>query len=83
MGATVTDFVLSVIRQGIGARENGPRAPAPYEIRRDIVREAIVNAIVHWDYTPAPHPLLDTPRATCAPLSTPAAWSAFATDTTP
>jgi len=46
-----TDFVLSVIRQGIGTREDGPRAPAPYEIPRDIVREAIVNAIVHRDYT--------------------------------
>lgn len=46
-----TDFVLSVIRQGIGTREDGTRAPAPYEIPRDIVREAIVNAIVHRDYT--------------------------------
>ena len=46
-----TDFVLSVIRQGIGTRDDGPRAPAPYEIPRDIVREAIVNAIVHRDYT--------------------------------
>ena len=46
-----TDFVLSVIRQGIGTREDDARAPAPYEIPRDIVREAIVNAIVHRDYT--------------------------------
>ena len=45
-----TDFVLSVIRQGIGTREESSRAPAPYEIPRDVVRESVVNAIVHRDY---------------------------------
>lgn len=45
-----TDFVLSVTRQGIGTREESSQAPAPYEIPRDVVREAVVNAIVHRDY---------------------------------
>lgn len=45
-----TDFVLSVIRQGIGTREESSQAPAPYEIPRDVVRESVVNAIVHRDY---------------------------------
>jgi predicted HTH transcriptional regulator len=46
-----TDFVLSVIRQSIGTREDGSQAPALYEIPHDVVREAVVNAIVHRDYS--------------------------------
>ncbi len=46
-----TDFVLSVTRQGIGTRNESPKAPAPHEIPRDILQEAVVNAIVHRDYT--------------------------------
>lgn len=47
------DFMLSVIRQSIGVRSKGPRAPATYEIPTEVVEEAIVNALAHRDYASA------------------------------
>ena len=47
------DFVLSKINRSVGTRESGPDAPVEYEIPRDAVSEAIVNAVAHRDYTSA------------------------------
>jgi predicted HTH transcriptional regulator len=45
------DFVLSKIVRGVGTREHGPQAPVEYELPKQAVTEAIVNAIAHRDYT--------------------------------
>jgi len=45
------DFVLSKIALSVGTREAGSQAPATYEIPREVVAEAIVNAVAHRDYT--------------------------------
>lgn len=45
------DFVLSILSRGIGTRARGAQAPVEYEIPPDVVREAIVNAVAHRDYT--------------------------------
>jgi predicted HTH transcriptional regulator len=45
------DFVLSKINVSVGTREQSTRAPVAYEIPREVVREAIVNAVAHRDYT--------------------------------
>jgi hypothetical protein len=45
------DFVLSKIALSVGTREAGPQAPVRYEIPKEVVAEAIVNAVVHRDYT--------------------------------
>lgn len=45
------DFVLSKIALSIGTREAGPQAPVRYEIPREVVAEAVVNAVAHRDYT--------------------------------
>ncbi len=45
------DFVLSKIALSIGTRETGPQAPVRYEIPKEVVAEAIVNAVAHRDYT--------------------------------
>ena len=44
------DFVMSKINLSVGTRANGPQAPVEYEIPRDVVAEAIVNAVAHRDY---------------------------------
>ena len=44
------DFVMSKINWRVGTRQQGPEAPVQYEIPRDVVAEAIVNAIAHRDY---------------------------------
>ena len=46
-----TDFVLSKINRHIGTRENTVQAPATYELPKEAVTEAIVNAVAHRDYT--------------------------------
>ena len=45
------DFVLSKINRSIGTRAETPRAPTTYEIPKEVVTEAIVNAVAHRDYT--------------------------------
>ncbi len=44
------DFVLSKINRSIGTREHGVQAPAEYELPKEAVSEAIVNAVAHRDY---------------------------------
>ena len=44
------DFVMSKLSARVGTRSEGPRAPVTYEIPRDVVAEAIVNAVAHRDY---------------------------------
>jgi len=45
------DFVLSKINRSIGTRSESPRAARTYEIPKEVVTEAIVNAVAHRDYT--------------------------------
>jgi len=45
------DFVLSKINRHIGTRAESVQAPATYEFPKEAVTEAIVNAVVHRDYT--------------------------------
>ena len=45
------DFVMSKINVSVGTREYGPQAPVKYELPRDVVAEAIVNAVAHRDYS--------------------------------
>lgn len=45
------DFVLSKIARTVGTRSAGPQAPVDYELPREAVAEAIVNAVAHRDYT--------------------------------
>ena len=47
------DFVMSKINLWVGTRAAGPQAPVAYEIPREVVAEAIVNAVAHRDYTSA------------------------------
>ncbi|HOE80479.1 MAG TPA: ATP-binding protein [Smithellaceae bacterium] len=45
------DFVLSKINRHIGTRAQSVQAPATFELPREAVTEAIVNAVAHRDYT--------------------------------
>jgi ATP-dependent DNA helicase RecG len=45
------DFVLSKINLAVGTREHSSQAPVEYEMPPEVVREAIVNAVAHRDYT--------------------------------
>ena len=45
------DFILSKLDYGIGTRAENTSIPGKYEIPKEIVTEAIVNAIAHRDYT--------------------------------
>ncbi len=45
------DFVLSRIDRHIGTRAESVQAPATYELPKEAVTEAIVNAVAHRDYT--------------------------------
>jgi ATP-dependent DNA helicase RecG len=44
------DFVMSKINVSVGTREKSAQAPVKYEIPRDVVAEAIVNAVAHRNY---------------------------------
>lgn len=45
------DFVLSKINLWVGTRAESTQAPVAYEIPKEVVTEAIVNAVAHRDYT--------------------------------
>jgi ATP-dependent DNA helicase RecG len=45
------DFVLSKINLAVGTRAWSTQAPVAYEMPPEVVREAIVNAVAHRDYT--------------------------------
>ena len=45
------DFVLSKINLSVGTRAESVQAPVSYEIPKEVVTEAIVNAVAHRDYT--------------------------------
>ena len=47
------DFVLSKLNRSVGTRAESTQAPVRYEIPPDVIREAIVNANAHRDYTSA------------------------------
>ena len=47
------DFVLGKIALSVGTRTEGVQAPVAYEIPKEVVAEAIVNAVAHRDYTSA------------------------------
>lgn len=47
------DFVMSKLNRSVGTRAESSQAPVRYEIPPDVIREAIVNAIAHRDYTSA------------------------------
>lgn len=47
------DFVLSKIALSVGTRAESIQAPVAYEIPKEVVTEAIVNAVAHRDYTSA------------------------------
>ena len=45
------DFVMSKLARSVGTRSEGPEAPVEYELPKEAVTEAIVNAVAHRDYT--------------------------------
>ena len=47
------DFVLGKIALSVGTRAESIQAPVAYEIPREVVTEAVVNAVAHRDYTSA------------------------------
>lgn len=45
------DFVLSKINLAVGTRAKSAQAPVAYEMPPEVIREAVVNAVAHRDYT--------------------------------
>ena len=45
------DFVMSKVNLAVGTRAESTQTPVAYEIPLEVVREAIVNAVAHRDYT--------------------------------
>jgi predicted HTH transcriptional regulator len=47
------DFVMSKLNRSVGTRAESNQAPVRDEIPHDVIREAIVNAVAHRDYSSA------------------------------
>ena len=45
------DFVLGKLALSVGTRAQSVQAPVAYEIPKEVITEAIVNAVAHRDYT--------------------------------
>ena len=45
------DFVMSKLTRAVGTRAKGTQAPVEYEIPREVIAEAVVNAVAHRDYS--------------------------------
>jgi ATP-dependent DNA helicase RecG len=45
------DFVMSKLNRSVGTRSESSQAPVDHEIPPEVIREAIVNAIAHRDYS--------------------------------
>jgi predicted HTH transcriptional regulator len=48
-----TDFILSKINRIVPPRDLGPVSETRYEIPKEVIQEAVVNAVAHRDYTSA------------------------------
>ena len=48
-----TDFVLSKISRSVPPRDSAPVSETKYEIPKEVIQEAVVNAVAHRDYTSA------------------------------
>jgi ATP-dependent DNA helicase RecG len=48
-----TDFILSKINRIVPPRDSAPVSETRYEIPKEVIQEAIVNAVAHRDYTSA------------------------------
>ena len=48
-----TDFILSKINRTVPPRDSAPVSETRYEIPKEVIQEAVVNAVAHRDYTSA------------------------------
>ena len=48
-----TDFVLSKISRSVPPRDSAPVSETKYQIPKEVILEAVVNAVAHRDYTSA------------------------------
>ncbi len=48
-----TDFILSKINRIVPPRDSGPVSETRYEIPKEVIQEAVINAVAHRDYTSA------------------------------
>ncbi|MCX6690100.1 MAG: transcriptional regulator, partial [Methanoregula sp.] len=46
-----TDFILSKINRNVPPRDSAPVSETRYEIPKEVIQEAVVNAVAHRDYT--------------------------------
>ncbi|OPX74538.1 MAG: hypothetical protein A4E40_00899 [Methanoregulaceae archaeon PtaU1.Bin059] len=48
-----TDFILSKINRIVPPRDSAPVSETKYEVPKEVIQEAVVNAVAHRDYTSA------------------------------